>query len=180
VTKKAAVKTPATQAPAVVHPKVTMLYLGQYVGLEGKVLYRWCTLPEDWRMYEDRVVVVDEGVLRVFSVKPSMARAGSVYTFEYPADKPSSIFTNSARYQGLFPNRSEVARLQVLDDAAKLDLECQRAEKRGKSRKVYLEILEPLRLAYWKMGPTERMVMVAKVVNAITGHRMLRATKEDT
>lgn len=71
-----------------------------------------------------------------------------------------------------------VARLQPLDDGAKLRLALLKDQKRQKGRKLYLERLEPVRLAYHRLGPTERAVLVAKVVAAISSPRPLVARKD--
>ncbi len=174
--KKTTIAPAKPAAPAVVHPKVALLYLGSFITQKSEQAFRWCEMPAGWR--EKPPALDDKVKMRVYVKHPSTRpRAGNVYTFDYPEKDPSSLFLNTARYLGMFPVEAEVARLQALDDAARSQWELLRSEKRQKGRKIYLEVLEPLRLAYWSMGPTERGVLVSKVVRALTGRKALRAGK---
>lgn len=170
-------ETTATTEPKVVHPRRLLLCQGMFVSAKGEAFTAWVALPADWAAHR----TIDESWPKytyAITKNSQRARAGNIYEFQYPEKEPTSIFPKSGQYKGMFHSKELVARLQAEEDAQRLDFAIRKAEAKNSKRKVYLELLEPLRRAYWGMNPTEKAVFCGRVMKALTSHSPLVSWKD--
>lgn len=157
------------------NPRIRLVYVGPTITSEKKVgAMFYPVTDEQWQAKKLPDVLVDTDY-RVYGGVKDVGRPGVVFEFEYPADKPSSIYPGTRRYLGFLDNDPRAVEWQANRDAFLVDEALKKAEKSGKNKNLIQTQLAPVKVAYNKMVGHQRAAFLAQVIGYITG----RVTKED-
>lgn len=155
------------------NPKIKMVYVGPSTTSDKKVGAVFYPLTDE--QFRDKRLPDDLPAERLYTSVKGIGRPGTIYEYEYPEDKPTSIFPGTRRYAGFLENDPRVMQWQAEQDAFHVAKTLEQQEKKGKNRNLVQEQLAPIKVAYHKMVGHQRAAFLAQVIGYVTG----RVTKED-
>lgn len=102
---------------------------------------------------------------RIYSHKNlKTVRVGAVYDVDTDPEDQTAIHTNSLRWIRLWENQNEAAAWQVAADAFDTRELAARQERKETSRKLPVELLEPIREQYWATNAAGRLAIEVRVL----------------
>lgn len=146
--------------------KHVMVYLGVRlvgVGFDRKRAFVWHRLENKTTELDDEE---DRGLFKKNLQK--RATPGAVFTMEGD-EEGKNIYINSGTYEGSYANAATVAKWWALHRAAEEEWDTMSKASTQLRRRLDLERLTPIRLAYTRANPTQRGLIIANVVKFITG-----------
>lgn len=156
---------------------VFLLYRGLAMGSSGKLFHRYAELGADWRTKpsdpddEKRVRLYDKPLSRYGNV-------GGIYRIE-KGKTEGTVIPSTSTLDGVWPLKDQVMQWQAADDMARAEKQRVASEKHWKGRKLYLEALEPVRLAYHKLPFNQRPAFLMAVGRAVTSNKPLLSRKDE-
>lgn len=133
---------------------------------KGKYLNLWYEIKPDWNDGR-RIPAKSERAYGGKDLFPG--RPGTVISIQEDQDKPGTVYTDTAKYEGLWQNEEDVTEWQTKYDAVRLQRRAEKAMKEDVKRNFPKERLEPIRTVYRESGWERRALILAEVIRYITG-----------
>lgn len=135
-------------------PRIVLVCTGKIHLNAGGVALVFREVTEDGRA----------GPERVYNRKNlERIRVGAVYDVEVNPEVPTQIFVDTLRWLRLW-DKSEAALWQLAADAFDTCELAARQERKENSRKLPVEILEPIRKLYWATNAAGRLAIEIRVL----------------
>jgi hypothetical protein len=105
------------------------------------------------------------GEERLYSQKKMKSiRVGSVYEFGVDSKDSTRIYVDTARWMRVWDNEQEAAVWQLASAAFDTTEDARKHEKQQTSRRLALELLEPIRKEYWRTNYAGRLAIEVRVL----------------
>lgn len=164
----------ATETSETVHSRILLLYLGEH-WQEGKRFCRFVRLTEEMIAGKEPLVLANDAIFDRKAIKLSKlaARPGLVFEFQGSIDPLNhnhlTIVPSSGRYVRQWPDEASVVAWDAEDRANRMAINLLAAGKTAGEENPTLEALRPVREAYKRLRGLQRSLLLAKVVEYITG-----------
>ncbi len=157
------------------HPTRILVYKGVVEAKGGRLYHVYYSITQeqfDSGKLTPGMVLASEPLW--FTKRFNHARPGIILSIEHEKDDPGKVFRNTAKTMEYMPDdvcAEWAADSGAIETANKV---MKNIKKEGK-RDLSMEVLEPLRLAYWKLRTrNERAAFLARMHMAVTSAKSLR------
>lgn len=180
-------QTISNEAKTEMKPKffINLLYLGVREGKDSPRVHEWAEIEG---IPNDDSPLPKDVKTRIYGTKKKRhnnvaagASPGSIYKFEEQPtpDNRGSIFSHSARYQGQWRNKDDVARWQAESRAIDYAIDMKAKERKDNKRRVDMETMEPICEAYYRLVGPQKTILLAEVIRHISTWNPSKATSHE-
>lgn len=165
------------------NPKRKILFVGLRVGEDHKGSDRWAELPEELEQWVGIDPMANRAAecpkfpslsdLRTFSYSGKRLHSGigpgAVIEVEYDRDDDGSVYPQTSKYLGMWPNHDDLATWKTEHSAHDLDMRMRKKAGQDARKEADLECLLPIREAMIRMSTQQRHLTIARVVRFLLG-----------
>lgn len=155
--------------------RILLLYHGEH-WQDGKRFARFVRVTEEMLVHPELLLLSNDVIYdkKVIKLSRLAARPGLVFEFkgsvrEEAGEDRLSIIASSGRYVQEWPDAAKVLEWDAEDRANRLMIDLLAAGKTAGGKNPMLESLRPVREAYKRLRGLQRSLLLAKVVEYITG-----------
>jgi hypothetical protein len=161
------------------NPRKLLVLIGPYLGDKDKIGASFALATNEQlqagRLGEDIGEAQHYGSKAMMDRVGTFNRPGTVYSVEYDANNPGTIYPSTMNYAGFLENDPRKVEWQAQASLFRAELELKKREKKNAGRNAMKEALAPVKIAYNNLIGRNRALYLAEAVAYITG----RVTKED-
>ena len=150
------------------NPKMKLVFAGVCELTSGKRGGTFYPITEEQIERGKLPKAIPEEKIFSWEVGRACGRPGAIHEFEYPAERPNSIYPNSRRFLGRLSKDDRVIAWQAKHDAFLAHAEMLAKEKIEKNVNLIQEQLEPLRIVFRSLSPRSRAAFLGQIIAYLT------------